>query len=213
VNTIRGAALEKDVYFTPGKAGRFELRVKGSRFIGHAAFAASRELAEQLVDSICRQYADATHCCYAYRIGTGDAAVFRTHDAEEPSGTAGRPILEAIDRRHLTNAVCVVARYFGGVKLGTGGLARAYGECAGKAIDAGGIEERYLTETLRIRFGYEATGRVMGTIRKHRVKVEKGDFKSASEIRVLVRKSHAQAFCRDLRDATSGKVDVSNDPE
>jgi uncharacterized YigZ family protein len=201
--------LEDDVYHTLGKPGRFDLVVKGSRFIGHAASSVSREVADRLVESVAEQYRDATHCCYAYRIGIGDRSTFRANDAGEPSGTAGRPILDAIDRRKLADVVCVVARYFGGIKLGTGGLARAYGECAGRAIDAGETVEQFLMETIHLEFGCEWTGKVMRTISRHRCRVEKGEFQEHTRMDVLVRRSKSAVFRRDLMDATSGKAVVS----
>ncbi len=195
-----------DVTFSIEKPGRFELTVKGSRFIGFAARAASAEAAEQWAGSIAEEYRDATHCCWAWRVGAGDRSRFRTNDAGEPSGTAGRPILEAIDRRTLSDTVCAVVRYFGGRKLGTGGLARAYGECAGGTLDAGGRMEAVIEAAFRVRFGAERTGRVMAVIRRHRARVENRDFQSETEMTVRVRAGRAEAFTADLTDATSGKA-------
>jgi len=207
----RSAGLDADAFFTLAKPCRFELSVKGSRFIGHAASANGKEIAEKLTASIAGQYRDATHCCYAYRIGLGDRSLFRTHDAGEPSGTAGKPILQAIDRRRLCDVVCIVVRYFGGRKLGTGGLARAYGECAGKTLDQGERVEQYLMQTIRLRYGYEWTGRVMSVIRQYAGKIETGDFQAVTEMGVRVRKSKAMAFRGALADATSGKITVLAD--
>ncbi|MBN2200534.1 YigZ family protein [bacterium] len=195
-----------DVTFSIEKPGRFELTVKGSRFIGFAARAASAEAAEQWAGSISREYRDATHCCWAWRVGAGDRSRFRTNDAGEPSGTAGRPILEAIDRRTLSDTVCAVVRYFGGRKLGTGGLARAYGECAGGTLDAAGRIGRFIEASFSVRFGAEWTGRVMAVIRRHQARVENRGFQSETEISVRVRAGRAEAFTADLTDATSGKA-------
>ena len=202
---------ENDVYYTLGRPGRFELKVKGSRFIGYAAPAGSREIAERLVESLEKQFYDATHNCYAYRIGLGGGAVFRTSDAGEPSGTAGRPILDAIDRRKLTDTVCVVTRYFGGTKLGTGGLARAYGECAAGTLDNSEITEQYLSAAIQVSFGCELTGKVMTLIQKHGCKIKKGDFQAQTVIRLRVRKSKADRFKQDVINATSGKIQISDD--
>jgi uncharacterized YigZ family protein len=200
-----------DVYYTLGRPGRYELKVKGSRFTGVAAPAGSREIAERLVESLEKQFYDATHNCYAYRVGRGGGAVFRTSDAGEPSGTAGRPILAAIDRLNLTDTVCVVSRVFGGVKLGTGGLARAYGECAAGALEASEITERFISVAMKVTFGCELTGRVMALIQKHGCKIRKGDFQARTEIRLNVRKSLAERFRTDVTHATSGKAVFSDD--
>jgi uncharacterized YigZ family protein len=203
------SALENDVYFSLAKPGRFDLKVKGSRFIGHAAAAGSREVAEMLVDSISRKYHDASHHCYAFRIGAGDRSIFRANDAGEPSGTAGKPILEAIDRRRLSDVVCVVVRYFGGTKLGTGGLARTYGECASGSFERGEIVEKYIMEKIRIDYGCEWTGKVMALVKRYGCKIEKGDFQTRTVMDLQIRKSKAVSFRLDLINATSGKVRIT----
>jgi uncharacterized YigZ family protein len=197
---------ESDVFNALGRPGRFELKVKGSRFIGYAAPVASGEIASRLVESIQRQFHDATHHGYAFRVGLGGNALSRMSDDGEPSGTAGKPILEAIDRRNLTDTVCVVTRYFGGTKLGTGGLARAYGECAAGTLDNGEITEHHISATIRILFGCELTGRVMSLIQKCGCKIEKGDFQAQTKIQLRIRKSNAEQFRQDLINATSGKI-------
>lgn len=202
--------MENDVYYTLEKPGRFELKIKNSRFIGHAASANSKDVAEMIVESISKQYHDATHHCSAYRIGTGDRSIFRMNDANEPSGTAGRVILKAIDRRRLSDVVCVVTRYFGGTKLGTGGLSRAYGECAAGTLKNSEIVEKYMTERVRIVFDYEWTGKVMALIKKHDCKIERGNFQVQTEMDVLVRKSRTGFFKQDLMNVTSGKIIITD---
>jgi uncharacterized YigZ family protein len=198
--------IENDAFYTLGRSGRFEIKVKGSRFIGFASPAVSVEIAGRLVESMRTQFHDATHHCFAFRVGLGGNAVYRTSDGGEPSGTAGRPILEAIDRRKLTDTVCVVTRYFGGTKLGTGGLARAYAECAAGTLDTGEITEHHVLETIRIRFGCELTGRVMTVIQRTGCKIEKGDFQAQTRIQLRIRKSREEGLRRDLINATSGKI-------
>jgi len=197
---------ESDIYYTLGRSGRFEIKVRGSRFIGYAAPAVSGEIAVRLVGSMEKQFHDATHHCFAFRIGLGGNVLTRMSDGGEPSGTAGRPILEAIDRRNLTDTVCVVTRYFGGTKLGAGGLARAYGECATGTLYTGEITEHYVSATVRILFDCELTGRVMTLIQKNGCKIEKGDFQAQTRIHLRIRKSKAEQFRQDLINATSGKI-------
>ena len=123
------ASVVHDEYVTlKGESGG-ELKVQGSRFISTAYSAGSAEEVEKIVAARRKKYHDASHHCYAYRLGPG-GETFRINDDGEPSGTGGRPILAAIDREGLTDTLVMVTRYFGGIKLGTGGLARAYGQAA-----------------------------------------------------------------------------------
>lgn len=200
--------MENDSYFTLEKPGRYELKVKGSRFIGHAMSATLEAVAERLIDSLRKQYHDATHHCFAYRIGKGDHSLIRFHDGGEPAGTAGRPILEAIDHRKLTDVVCVVVRYFGGVKLGTGGLARAYGETAAGALDAGEAIEKYFEGMFRLIFPYELAGIVMGLVKKYGGIIDKADFSMETQLDVRIRKSKASLLRDALLQATSGKIRI-----
>lgn len=121
--------------------------VKGSVFLGRAVRVASRDLAEARRDEIRGQHADASHVCFAYRVG----AELRFSDDGEPGGTAGRPILEVIQRRDLDHVLVTVARWFGGTLLGAGGLARAYGGTAAQTLDRAG--ERDVLDT--VVFGVE----------------------------------------------------------
>lgn len=111
-----------DNFFTLPGVVSGETKVKRSRFIGHASPIQGIDQIESFLSRIRTAYYDATHCCFAYRLGSGDQTTFRTSDGGEPSGTAGRPILEAIENHGLTDVICTVTRYFGGTKLGTGGL-------------------------------------------------------------------------------------------
>ena len=114
---------------------------------------------------------NATHHCWAYRLGQ-QSDLFRYSDDGEPSGTAGQPILRQIDGRMLTNVMIVVTRYYGGTKLGTGGLARAYGEAAGLVLDACQIKEHIIRELLTIRFAYADTSPAMHTVDSFDAKIK-----------------------------------------
>ena len=201
-------SMDGDAYYTLGKDVSREIKIKGSRFIGSARPVDSRQDAEAFVGRLSKKYHDATHNCYAYRVGMGDASVFRYSDAGEPSGTAGRPILEAIDGRELTNTALVVTRYFGGVKLGTGGLARAYGACAAETLDAGERIQRYLMETFRIGFPHDMTGNVMNLVSAHACQVEDTVYREDVEITLRVRLSRSQRFQEELKNATRGKARI-----
>lgn len=112
--------------------------VQASKFIGYCYVISTDAEAEQHLETVHRQHPKATHVCWAYRLNVGSQLFFYTHDAGEPRGSAGQPILHALERRRLVNTWCVVVRYFGGTKLGIGGLIRAYGRIAGKTLDLAG---------------------------------------------------------------------------
>ena len=185
-----------------------ETKVKGSRFIGYAAPVENRKDAEAFIRNVSKKHHDSAHNCFAYRIGLGDNSGFRYSDAGEPTGTAGRPILDAIDGRNLTNTICVVARYFGGIKLGTGGLARAYHDCATSTLDAGTVVVKYITDTLHIRYPYDLTGVVMQLLSKSGCDIEETVYENGPEMHVRIRLSEIDRFRRKLIDATAGKAKI-----
>jgi uncharacterized YigZ family protein len=192
-----------DRYFTVSSPAESMVKVKGSRFLSFISPVHDKEEAESRIRSISRQYHDASHVCFAYRI-TGN--LFRTSDAGEPSGTAGKPILEAIDAEKLFFVLCVVVRYFGGTKLGTGGLARAYAEAAKNAIEKAQSVEKWITVPLDVVFSHEWTGTVRSLLSKYGCSVEKTDFGNQAQIVFSVRKSFIEDLKKELADATSGKV-------
>jgi uncharacterized YigZ family protein len=182
--------------------------VKGSRFIGYAAPAPTVEEAEAFIGEIIRTHHDATHHCPAFRVGRGDAIRERSRDDGEPSGTAGKPILEAIRARDLEDVVCVVVRYFGGTKLGTGGLIRAYRQCAGETLDSGNRVERIQTIPMAIRFPSRQTGTVMRLLDSVKARIEKTEYDTETIIRVRIRPSLVDGFCLDLTERTGGDARI-----
>ena len=124
-------------YWIPTAPGEAELVEKRSRFIGHVWPVESEEEARACIESVRKQYYDARHHCWCYRIKEG--GVERYSDDGEPQGTAGQPMLNVFQREEVTNVCCVVTRYFGGILLGAGGLVRAYTQGAKGALDAAGI--------------------------------------------------------------------------
>ena len=137
-----------------------EIVIKGSRFIAHATPVSVQSAAAEFIASISQRFHDATHNCFAWKIGLSDAAVFRFSDAGEPSGAAGRPILQAAETRDLTNLAVVVTRYFGGTKLGTGGLIRAYSAATLAALEQAEIIISYPEITVTLKFAYAFTNAV-----------------------------------------------------
>jgi putative IMPACT (imprinted ancient) family translation regulator len=183
--------LENDAYYTLKESVSNEIRIKGSRFIGHAGPVHQPEEAVSFLNRLIKQYHDATHHCYAYRLGIGDESVFRYSDAGEPSGTAGKSILNVMDGRSLSDLICVVVRYFGGVKLGIGGLARAYAECATITLGKGVVETCFQTE-----------------VNGFRAQILESRYGSQTEMAVQIHKSEAPDFRKRLLDETGGRIEL-----
>ncbi|MBN1894845.1 YigZ family protein [bacterium] len=198
--------MRDDSFFTLQDDVTFEMKVRDSRFIGHAAPIGDLQESESVIRKIRKEHHDAAHHAFAYRLGTGADSRYRSSDAGEPSGTAGKPILDAMDGRSLTDVVCVVTRYFGGTKLGTGGLIRAYGGCAAGTLDRGTTVVKYRTGRFRIAFGYEWTGAVMQVIRRFESEILNTAYGGRTEMSLRIRLSRLEPFQQALRDGTSGQV-------
>lgn len=196
-----------DTYRTLDAPARIELKVVDSRFIAEAFPVRSVEAAEACIATIRTREHKAAHHCTAYRIGhAGDA--FRYNDDGEPRGTAGPPLLRQIDARELTNTLVVVTRYFGGTKLGTGGLVRAYGDAASAVLDAARIVEHVERTLIRIRFAYDDTTPARQTLRRFDTEIDAESYSDVTELTVAVRRSEADAFTRAFTDALGGRGEV-----
>ncbi len=184
-------------------------KVKGSRFIASLVPVASAEAAMAFVEARRGEFRDATHNCFAWRLGPGEDTM-RTSDDGEPSGTAGRPILQEIDGRRLTDVVTVVTRYFGGTKLGTGGLIRAYGGAAAAALELAEVVERPVVETLRFAFAYDASGAVQGVLSAFGLAPVDSDYGAEVRMAVAVPVEDTARLRTALRDATRGKIEIDS---
>ncbi|MBN2355652.1 YigZ family protein [candidate division KSB1 bacterium] len=202
--------MDDDVIHTIEHAVSNEYRVKGSRFIGHAAPIPSREEAEMEIERIQKKYHNATHHCFAYRIGSGAEEYFRYSDAGEPSGTAGKPIYHAILGRNLTNLVVVVTRYFGGIKLGTGGLARAYSETVVTLLQQAMIKTEYIRQRCVVTFSYDRLNAVMHVIDLMKADIVDSHYGSSVALQLSIRKQQAHLLQHNLVEATGGKIIIAH---
>ncbi len=143
-----------DVYVVPGGEGEVEVTIKRSRFIARVRVVRTEEEAREAVKAIAQSETSANHHCWAYRVGFPHYREYFS-DAGEPSGSAGKPILGAIQKEDVTHAVVVVTRYFGGIKLGVRGLIEAYGKTASLALRESGRREEQLGRNLFARIAYE----------------------------------------------------------
>lgn len=137
---------------------------KGSKFLAFAYHVEKESEVKEIIEELKKEYYDARHHCYAWRMGY-DGALTRANDDGEPSSTAGKPILGQIISRDLTNTLVVVVRYFGGTKLGVSGLIQAYKESAIEALDSAEVEERTVDSEVVINFEYVLMNSVMGVIK------------------------------------------------
>lgn len=196
-----------DNYLTIRSRAEIELKVKGSKFIGQAERCRTDIEAEVFLTAARKKFFDATHHCYAYQTGLGEQKKFRYSDAGEPSGTAGKPIYDQISGKDLTNLIVVVTRYFGGTKLGTGGLTHAYSEAASLTIAEAGIVEEFLTEEIFIKLNYHDYNTIERLIHKYDGKIlERGVNEISPCFRISLRRSLIEKFHEDATEATSGRV-------
>ena len=163
---------------------------KRSRFIAYAVPVRTVEEVKEQVDKFRKQYYDARHVCWAYMLGP-DRSTFRANDDGEPSGTAGKPILGQINSLELTDILVVVVRYFGGIKLGTGGLIVAYRAAAAEALSLAEIEERTVDEEITVQFEYPFMNGIMRIIKEDNPEVLSQSFDMNCEMTLRIRKSEA----------------------
>jgi uncharacterized YigZ family protein len=162
-----------------------------SKFISYALPVQTPEEVKEKVDAFRKQYYDARHVCWAYMLGA-ERVQFRVNDDGEPSSTAGKPILGLINSHELTDILIVVIRYFGGVKLGTGGLITAYRAAALEAVAHAEIIERTVDETISIVFEYPFLNSVMKIIKEENLQMISQKFDLDCEITLQIRKSEAK---------------------
>ena len=182
-------------------------KIKGSRFIGSVAPAASADEADAFVARVRARYPDARHWCFAWRLA-GEGGRFRYDDDGEPSGSAGRPILRQLDARGLTDAVVVVTRWFGGTKLGVGGLVRAYGAAAAAVLDEAPIRESRVTRPVVVTHGYDRSGAVQAALAAFDLEPASADYGERVRLVCRVPVSQVDAFLIALRDRTAGRAEA-----
>ena len=161
---------------------------RGSKFLAFAEPIANEDEAKARIAWYKKKYHDARHVCYAYMLGH-ERTNFRANDNGEPSGTAGRPILGAINSRELTDILVVVVRYFGGIKLGTGGLIVAYKAAAAEALDVAEVIEKTVDLTLDVYFEYPMMNEVMRIVKEEEPAVVEQDFQMDCRLRLSIRAS------------------------
>lgn len=192
-------------YFTVKPDGSDELIIQKSRFIGYVRRVETEEAAQEFILEIKKKHHDATHNCSAYMIGEHDQ-IQKANDDGEPSGTAGVPILEVLKKQQLKDTAVVVTRYFGGIKLGAGGLIRAYSNTTSKAIETTGIVKRQLMQGYSITIDYGLLGKVENELRNSPYLVENTTYLEHVELLVYVENGREEKFREWITDLTHGQA-------
>ncbi|MCR9017271.1 IMPACT family protein [Aquiflexum gelatinilyticum] len=175
----------KASYLTLSAVSEGLFKEKGSKFLAFAYSVKSEQEIKEILDGLRKKYFDARHHCYAYMLGK-NKDVFRANDDGEPNHSAGDPILGQIRSHSLTNVLIVVIRYFGGTKLGVGGLINAYKTAAAEAIANNQIIETEDSQELNLHFNYPEMNQVMKLVKDHELEISGQKFDNSCEIKLLV---------------------------
>ena len=190
-------------FYLPTAHGQSEFTEKKSRFIGQVWPVSTEAQAREQIDAVKKQYHDARHNCWCYLLRDG---TLRYSDDGEPQGTAGQPMLNVFQRENVTGAVCVVTRYFGGVLLGTGGLARAYTRGAKDALMASGVSVQRIWNRISVPCTYSLFERVRLETERLGGVVEDSDFGAEVLMTVLLPEEQTQAYLDRLVEVSNGTV-------
>ncbi len=191
-------------YYTVKDYGVHEIIIQKSRFIAQIKRAETELEAQAFIQEIKKKHWNATHNCSAYLIGEHDQ-IQKANDDGEPSGTAGVPILEVLKKRKLKDTVVVVTRYFGGIKLGAGGLIRAYGKATSEGLDAVGIVERKRTQIIHVQIDYTWLGKIEKELRASEHKIKEIHYLDIVEIETFVDESLVKSFMDWMIELTNGQ--------
>ena len=197
---------DPDRYVVPAARGEATVVEKRSRFLALAAPVATPDGALAVVQDRRKEHHDAAHHCFAFRVGPDE----KFSDDGEPSGTAGRPILNAIEAAGVENVAVVVTRYFGGVKLGPGGLVRAYGEAARDALAQAGTQDRFHTRRVNITFDFDLTSPVHHLVQKFEARTLHSAYSERAHMTLELRRSRLAPFVEALREATAGRAEAAD---
>jgi uncharacterized YigZ family protein len=191
-------------YYTVKELGEHEINIQRSRFIAHITRAETESAAQEFIQTIKKKHWDASHNCSAYLIGENDQ-IQKANDDGEPSGTAGVPILEVLKKRNLKDTVVVITRYFGGIKLGAGGLIRAYGKSTSEGLNAVGIVERRLVRVIHVTIDYTWLGKIEKELRASEYRIKEIHYLDKVEIEAYVEEELIQTFMDWIIELTNAQ--------
>lgn len=195
-------------YLTIGKTGQHELIIKKSKFICSLARTETVEEAQEFIEQISKKYHDATHNTYAYTLGLNDNQV-KASDNGEPSGTAGIPELKALQLMKLKNVTAVVTRYFGGIKLGAGGLIRAYSNSVTEAAQNIGVVKCVMQQLIQFSIPYNRIDEINHYLEVNRISITSQEYTTNVTIQIYLDLDQIQKVEDSLINLLSGKVEFN----
>jgi uncharacterized YigZ family protein len=193
-----------DFYHTIQQRERTSIKVRGSEFIATVIPVTSKDQALKELESLRSEFWDATHNCFAYRIGKGGLE-FRTSDDGEPSGSAGKPILFVLHKYDVSDILMVITRYYGGTKLGVGGLARAYSDSSSAVLELCVKIPVYSTKDIKVLCMYEDVDTVRRIIDAYAINSD-SEYRDAVEFIARIPESQCEMFMTEIISATSGRA-------
>lgn len=197
-----------DHYLTIQSDGKHEIIIEKSRFICHIMRVTTESEAQTFIQTIKKEHRDATHNCSAYIIGENDQFQ-KAHDDGEPSGTAGVPMLEVLKKKKLKNIAVVVTRYFGGTKLGAGGLVRAYGSAVSETIQTIGIVECTLATIIKCSFAYSLVGKIENALEQKSYQINDKEFTDKVIFHVFVDNDDIPHFRKWITEMANGQLELT----
>lgn len=198
-----------DYILTPERETEIINKVKDSKFYGNIKSVRNKEEVKKFLKKIKNKYNDASHNVSAYILKNDNSSLKYSDDDGEPAGSSGPPVLEVIEGRNLTNTVIVVTRYFGGTKLGIGGLIRAYGNTARKVIKKAAIKKLNLVYKLSIKGKYNVIGEIMGQIESFHGKILSTNYDNqGGTVYSLIRPKYFEKLKNILIENTGNKVEI-----
>ncbi|CAK21882.1 YigZ family protein [Listeria welshimeri] len=197
-----------DHYLTIQSDGKHEIIIEKSRFICHIMRVTTESEAQTFIQTIKKEHRDATHNCSAYIIGENDQFQ-KAHDDGEPSGTAGVPMLEVLKKKKLKNIAVVVTRYFGGTKLGAGGLVRAYGSAVSETIQTIGIVECTLATIIKCSFAYSLVGKIENALEQKNYQINDKEFTDKVVFHVFVDNDDIPHFRKWITEMANGQLELT----
>ena len=199
--------MNRIFYTTINKKISYEIeKIKGSRFIGAAIPTDNKEQAEEIINDFNKKYFDANHNCYAYKIGMNNNIITRFSDDGEPSGTAGKPIMNVINSSGLTDLIIIVTRYFGGTKLGTGGLIKAYSQCAKEVLEKTETKIIEIMSELKLKYEYDQINLFKQMQDKYSFKIINEEFLNNVSSLISINKGFTETFKSDIFDKSNGTI-------
>lgn len=199
----------KEAYYTISQDGQNQIEIKKSKFICHLFRIDNEEQAREYINQIKKENYKANHNCSAYLLGE-NFEIQRSSDDGEPSGTAGVPILEVLKKNELQNTLAVVTRYFGGIKLGAGGLIRAYSTSVSEALDKIGIVEGKLQQILAITISYPQLGKLQNYLENEQITIQEINYLENITVKVAIDITEIDIFIANIIDLFNSQVTITH---